>query len=47
VRAALWEARHGNRIMAAGGLAAQWEPGFVTEFEHAQPNFKSNASELA
>lgn len=46
-RAALWEARHGNRIKAAGGLAAQWEPGFVTEFEYAQPNFKSNYMYMA
>lgn len=46
-RAALWEARHGNRIKAAGGLAAQWEPGFVTEFEFAQPNFKSNYMYMA
>ena len=23
-------------VTFAGGLAAQWEPGFVTEFEHAQ-----------
>jgi dienelactone hydrolase len=46
-RAALWEARHGNRIKAAGGLAAQWDPGFVTEFEHAQPNFKTNYMYMA
>jgi dipeptidyl aminopeptidase/acylaminoacyl peptidase len=46
-RAALWEARHGNRIKAAGGLAAQWDPGFVTEFEYAQPNFKTNYMYMA
>jgi dipeptidyl aminopeptidase/acylaminoacyl peptidase len=46
-RAALWEARHGNRIKAAGGLAAQWEPAFVTEFEYAQPNFKTNYMYMA
>ena len=45
--AALWESRHGNRIKAAGGLAAQWDPGFVTEFEYAQPNFKSNYMYMA
>jgi dipeptidyl aminopeptidase/acylaminoacyl peptidase len=46
-RAALWEARHGNRIKAAGGLAAQWDPGFITEFEYAQPNFKTNYMYMA
>ncbi|MCW6511210.1 alpha/beta hydrolase family protein [Lichenifustis flavocetrariae] len=46
-RAAIWEARHGNRIKAAGGLAAQWDPSFVTEFEYAQPNFKSNYMYMA
>jgi pimeloyl-ACP methyl ester carboxylesterase len=46
-RAALWEARHGNRIKAAAGLAAQWDPGFITEFEYAQPNFKSNYMYMA
>ncbi len=46
-RAALWESRHGNRIKAAGGLAAQWDPGFVNEFEYAQPNFKSNYMYMA
>jgi dipeptidyl aminopeptidase/acylaminoacyl peptidase len=46
-RAALWEARHGNRIKAAGGLAAQWDPAFLTEFEYAQPNFKSNYMYMA
>jgi dipeptidyl aminopeptidase/acylaminoacyl peptidase len=46
-RAAIWEARHKNRIKAAGGLAAQWEPHFVTEFEYAQPNFKSNYMYMA
>src|SRR5262249_52032557 len=46
-RAALWEARHGNRIKAAAGLAAQWDPSFVTEFEYAQPNFKSNYMYMA
>jgi fermentation-respiration switch protein FrsA (DUF1100 family) len=46
-RAALWESRRGNRIKAAGGLAAQWDPGFVTEFQYAQPNFKSNYMYMA
>jgi pimeloyl-ACP methyl ester carboxylesterase len=46
-RAAIWEARHKNRIKAAGGLAAQWDPSFVTEFEYAQPNFKSNYMYMA
>jgi pimeloyl-ACP methyl ester carboxylesterase len=46
-RAAIWEARHKNRIKAAGGLAAQWDPHFVTEFEYAQPNFKSNYMYMA
>jgi pimeloyl-ACP methyl ester carboxylesterase len=46
-RAAIWEARHQNRIKAAGGLAAQWDPHFVTEFEYAQPNFKSNYMYMA
>ena len=46
-RAALWEARHKNRIKAAGGLAAQWDPAFVTEFEYAQPNFKTNYMYMA
>lgn len=46
-RAALWEARHGDRIKAAGGLAAQWDPAFVTEFEYAQPNFKTNYMYMA
>jgi len=46
-RAALWEARHGDRIKAAGGLAAQWDPSFVTEFEYAQPNFKTNYMYMA
>ncbi len=46
-RAAIWEARHKNRIKAAGGLAAQWEPHFVTEFEYAQPNFKTNYMYMA
>src|SRR5260221_12952531 len=35
-RAALWEARHGNRIRAAGGVAAQLGPGIVTQVRHAQ-----------
>jgi dipeptidyl aminopeptidase/acylaminoacyl peptidase len=46
-RAALWEARHANRIKAAGGLAAQWDPAFVTEFQYAQPNFKTNYMYMA
>jgi dienelactone hydrolase len=46
-RAAIWEARHGNRIRAVAGLAAQWEPSFTTEFEYAQPNFKTNYMYMA
>lgn len=46
-RAAIWEARHGDRIRAVAGLAAQWEPYFVTEFEYAQPNFKTNYMYMA
>jgi len=46
-RAALWEARHNNRIKAVVGLMAQWDPSFVTEFEYAQPNFKTNYMYMA
>jgi dipeptidyl aminopeptidase/acylaminoacyl peptidase len=46
-RAAIWEARHRNRIKACAGLMADWETGFVTEFEFAQPNFKSNYMYMA
>jgi pimeloyl-ACP methyl ester carboxylesterase len=46
-RAALWEARHKNRIKAVVGLMAQWDPAFVTEFEYAQPNFKTNYMYMA
>lgn len=46
-RAAIWEARHGDRIRAVAGLAAQWEPHFITEFERAQPNFKTNYMYMA
>lgn len=41
-RACIWEARHGKRLRACAGMSANWEPGHVTEFEYAQPNFKSN-----
>jgi pimeloyl-ACP methyl ester carboxylesterase len=46
-RAALYEARHKNRIKACVGLMAQWDPYFVTEFEYAQPAFKSNYMYMA
>ncbi len=46
-RAALHEARHKNRIKACVGLMAQWDPYFVTEFEYAQPAFKSNYMYMA
>jgi hypothetical protein len=46
-RAAIWEARHQDRIKACAGLMADWETGFVTEFEFAQPNFKSNYMYMA
>ena len=46
-RAAIWEARHKDRIVAIARLAAQWDPSFVLEFEHAQPNFKSNFMYMA
>jgi dipeptidyl aminopeptidase/acylaminoacyl peptidase len=46
-RAAIWEARNGDRIKAVAGLAAQWDPSFVTEFEYAQPNFKTNYMYMA
>ncbi len=46
-RAALYEARHRNRIKACVGLMAQWDPQFVTEFEYAQPAFKSNYMYMA
>lgn len=46
-RAAVHEARHGNRVRAAAGLAAQWQSGFVTEYEYAQPNFKTNYMYMA
>jgi dipeptidyl aminopeptidase/acylaminoacyl peptidase len=46
-RAALWEARHRNRVKAVVGLMAQWDPAFVTEFEYAQPNFKTNYMYMA
>ena len=46
-RAALYEARHKNRIKACVGLMAQWDPRFVTEFEYAQPAFKSNYMYMA
>jgi pimeloyl-ACP methyl ester carboxylesterase len=46
-RAALWEARNKNRIKAVVGLMAQWDPAFVTEFEYAQPNFKTNYMYMA
>jgi alpha-beta hydrolase superfamily lysophospholipase len=46
-RAGIWEARHGNRIRACEGLLAQWDPGFVTEYEFAQPNFKTNYMYMA
>jgi pimeloyl-ACP methyl ester carboxylesterase len=46
-RAAVHEARTKNRIRACAGLMAQWDPGFVTEFEYAQPAFKSNYMYMA
>jgi dienelactone hydrolase len=44
---ALWEARHKDRIKACAVLMAQWDPGFVTEFEYAQINFKTNYMYMA
>jgi cephalosporin-C deacetylase-like acetyl esterase len=46
-RAAGWEARNKDRIRACACLLAQWDPGFITEFEYAQPNFKSNYMYMA
>ena len=46
-RAAIEEARTTDRIRACAGLMAQWQTGFVTEFEHAQPAFKSNYMYMA
>jgi cephalosporin-C deacetylase-like acetyl esterase len=45
--AALWEARHENRIKACVGLMAQWEPSFVKEMEYQQINFKTNYMYMA
>lgn len=47
VRAALYEARNKDRLRASAGLMAQWESAFVTEFEYAQPAFKSNYMYMA
>ena len=46
-RAAVHEARGKDRIRASAGLMTQWQTGFVTEFEHAQPGFKSNYMYMA
>jgi pimeloyl-ACP methyl ester carboxylesterase len=46
-RAALHEARNRDRIKACVGLMAQWDPAFVTEFQYAQPAFKSNYMYMA
>jgi dienelactone hydrolase len=46
-RAAIWEARNQDRIRACVGMMANWEPAHLTEFEFAQPNFKSNFMYMA
>jgi pimeloyl-ACP methyl ester carboxylesterase len=46
-RAAIHEARGSDRIRACAGLKAQWQTGFVTEFEYAQPAFKTNYMYMA
>lgn len=46
-RAAYYEAERDDRIRAVAGIHAQWETGFVTEFEHSQPNFKTNYMYMA